>query len=136
MTFITDKIRANGWRDADLDVVARALIEAARREGSGLQKAIYAPMTDEQWRHHRHMQNLQFAFTDARTVLSALKREKQEVDEMSGLASGDDFGAAGVVHSSDCAVHNEPAYPAGPCNCGPGRLLRALVDLTKTDGNA
>lgn len=21
-------------------------------------------------------------------------------------------------HASDCAVHNEPAYPAGPCNCG------------------
>lgn len=20
-------------------------------------------------------------------------------------------------HTSDCAVHNEPAYPAGPCNC-------------------
>lgn len=22
-----------------------------------------------------------------------------------------------VEHASDCAVHNEPAYPAGPCNC-------------------
>lgn len=22
------------------------------------------------------------------------------------------------THASDCAVHNEPAYPAGPCNCG------------------
>ena len=21
-------------------------------------------------------------------------------------------------HWSDCAVHNEPAYPAGPCDCG------------------
>jgi hypothetical protein len=21
-------------------------------------------------------------------------------------------------HDSDCAVHNEPAYPAGPCDCG------------------
>jgi hypothetical protein len=20
-------------------------------------------------------------------------------------------------HASDCAVHNEPAYPAGPCDC-------------------
>lgn len=24
----------------------------------------------------------------------------------------------GVLHKSDCAVHNEPAYPAGPCDCG------------------
>lgn len=22
------------------------------------------------------------------------------------------------VHASDCAVHNEPAYPNGPCDCG------------------
>lgn len=25
---------------------------------------------------------------------------------------------AGKVHASDCAVHNEPAMPNGPCNCG------------------
>lgn len=24
----------------------------------------------------------------------------------------------GVLHKSDCAVHNMPAYPNGPCNCG------------------
>ena len=23
-----------------------------------------------------------------------------------------------IIHDSDCAVHNEPAYPNGPCNCG------------------
>ena len=23
-----------------------------------------------------------------------------------------------VLHASDCAVHNEPAYPKGQCNCG------------------
>lgn len=22
------------------------------------------------------------------------------------------------LHASDCAVHNAPAYPAGPCDCG------------------
>lgn len=26
--------------------------------------------------------------------------------------------AACCGHASDCAVHNEPAYPAGPCDCG------------------
>lgn len=26
-------------------------------------------------------------------------------------------GALDVRHASDCAVHNEPAYPAGECNC-------------------
>jgi hypothetical protein len=23
-----------------------------------------------------------------------------------------------VLHRSDCAVHNAPAFPAGPCDCG------------------
>lgn len=23
----------------------------------------------------------------------------------------------GIIHDSDCAVHNEPAYPNGKCNC-------------------
>lgn len=25
---------------------------------------------------------------------------------------------AKTCHDSDCSVHNEPAYPAGPCDCG------------------
>lgn len=25
---------------------------------------------------------------------------------------------ADTVHASDCATHNEPAYPNGPCDCG------------------
>jgi len=28
--------------------------------------------------------------------------------------------AAGPKHWSDCAVHNEPAYPNGPCDCNVG----------------
>lgn len=27
-------------------------------------------------------------------------------------------------HWSDCAVHNEPAYPNGPCSCGRDRAAR------------
>lgn len=26
--------------------------------------------------------------------------------------------STGVQHASDCAVHNEPAHPNGPCDCG------------------
>lgn len=25
---------------------------------------------------------------------------------------------SGVIHKSDCALHNEPALPKGPCDCG------------------
>ncbi|MEG9528384.1 MAG: hypothetical protein MIL41_21885 [Hyphomicrobiales bacterium] len=31
-----------------------------------------------------------------------------------------------VGHWSDCAVHNEPAYPAGPCDCGGFRYRPTL----------
>lgn len=52
------------------------------------------------------------------------------------------MNALTVRHTSDCAVHNEPAMPAGPCNCGAqaradGRRLRgmaqaALMDLRRS----
>ena len=31
-------------------------------------------------------------------------------------------------HTSDCAVHNEPAMPRGLCNCGHREALRAEYD--------
>jgi hypothetical protein len=27
-----------------------------------------------------------------------------------------------INHKSDCSLHNEPAIPAGPCDCGPAEL--------------
>jgi len=38
----------------------------------------------------------------------------------------------GVIHASDCAVHNGPAYPAGPCDCGAmsdRQRLEAIVSV-------
>ncbi|GEM_PF-5856083 len=29
-----------------------------------------------------------------------------------------------VLHDSDCALHNEPAYPNGPCDCSVSRPLK------------
>ncbi len=29
-----------------------------------------------------------------------------------------------IEHASDCAVHNEPALPVGPCNCGAVAFVR------------
>ena len=34
----------------------------------------------------------------------------------------------GDGHWSDCATHNEPAMPNGPCNCGGYSNLRLLPD--------
>ncbi|WP_244134224.1 hypothetical protein [Burkholderia gladioli] len=33
--------------------------------------------------------------------------------------------AGGTIHASDCAVHNGPAYPNGPCNCGTAQAVAA-----------
>ena len=30
----------------------------------------------------------------------------------------------GTIHASDCAVHNMPAYPNGPCDCGANKTIR------------
>lgn len=34
-------------------------------------------------------------------------------------------------HYSDCAVHNEPAYPPGPCNCGAGASTPSFSAITQ-----
>ena len=42
------------------------------------------------------------------------------------------FCKDGVIHASDCAVHNGPAYPAGPCDCGvmnDRQRLEAIVSV-------
>lgn len=36
--------------------------------------------------------------------------------------------ADGVIHASDCAVHNEPAMPNGPCTCG---VLTRIRDIER-----
>lgn len=38
------------------------------------------------------------------------------------------YADRGIRHASDCAVHNEPAYPKGPCDCD----ALAEVDLAPT----
>ncbi len=45
--------------------------------------------------------------------------------------------AAGVpsddlLHWSDCAIYNEPAYPAGPCSCGLEDRMRARIAELET----
>ena len=40
-------------------------------------------------------------------------------------------GARMTDHKSDCAVHNEPSMPAGPCDCGAGiveAIARAICE--------
>lgn len=31
-------------------------------------------------------------------------------------------------HTSDCAIYNEPAFPAGPCDCQPDAILTLAED--------
>ena len=37
-------------------------------------------------------------------------------------------------HKSDCAVHNEPAMPAGPCDCGEG-IVEATHPIIESMGD-
>lgn len=48
--------------------------------------------------------------------------DHEEKTKAHGVESASTAGLAGCQdgkcgHASDCAVHNEPAYPAGECDC-------------------
>ena len=51
------------------------------------------------------------------------------------LGSRPEYEKDGFPHWSDCALHNEPALPAGPCDCG-GWCPTSSIDaaLTLTNG--
>lgn len=53
------------------------------------------------------------ALQKARTEILRLREEVAFLKGCQCLACKD-----GVKHWSDCAVHNEPAIPSGPCDCG------------------
>ena len=45
--------------------------------------------------------------------IEQLRQERRDaIDAYRALLRGP------MQHASDCAVHNMPAYPAGPCDCG------------------
>lgn len=37
----------------------------------------------------------------------------------------------GIVHTSDCAVHNMPAFPAGKCTCGADEKYKKNINKQK-----
>lgn len=37
---------------------------------------------------------------------------------MTSMSGNSKRASPPVEHASDCAAHNAPAYPAGPCDCG------------------
>lgn len=55
-----------------------------------------------------------------------------EVREPEGVAKADQAPKPYGGHYSSCAIHNMPAYPAGPCDCGfdgaKTRIVRPSVD--------
>lgn len=44
------------------------------------------------------------------------ERVREAIDGLLGIRR--EAGQTARSHDSDCAVHNEPAMPAGPCDCG------------------
>lgn len=76
----------------------------------------------------------------ARNEISRLSKEVEDLrtglrlclENLDGIATGDDLpsivicakarallkGETDKLHASDCALHNAPALPVGPCDCG------------------
>ncbi|MGS1064163.1 helix-turn-helix domain-containing protein [Burkholderia glumae] len=76
----------------------------------------------------------------AEPILDAIQKLKDERDQWADAGYAAQAVAApvaepahcqcpacidGATHASDCAVHNEPAYPNGPCNCGSAQAVAA-----------
>lgn len=56
---------------------------------------------------------------DGRIIEKAYKAINKALAEQPAQPEGCQCPACKVTpHTSDCAVHNEPAYPKGGCNCG------------------
>jgi len=68
-------------------------------------------------------------FNEAITAIKEALREHamREVQRL-----GQEIEQEPVAHWSDCGVHNEPAYPAGECDCGGFNPTAWLVE--DTDG--
>lgn len=78
---MTKQLEENGWTPEDIDRAARALVEAARREGMRPTGQVYQALTDEQWRQHKNVPALQYVFTDARIVLSAVAKNGRQTPQ-------------------------------------------------------
>jgi hypothetical protein len=48
---------------------------------------------------------------NVRHLTMMLDNAEREIESLRGCHGGT------CDHSSDCAIHNEPAYPAGACDC-------------------
>lgn len=70
------------------------------------------------------------AFAPVAQALQRLTDKAEEIAARVTAARARKFDAAPTNHWSSCAVHNEPALPAGPCDCG------GYVEAVPVEGHA
>ncbi len=55
--------------------------------------------------------------------------ERRGMERAAGIA---EHGTATLTHASDCALHNAPAYPAQPCDCGVFDTAMAIAQAIRS----
>jgi hypothetical protein len=83
----------------------------------------------DQYAHQQVMSQPDHFINKAITAIKEALR-KHAMREVQRL--GQEIEQEPVAHWSDCGVHNEPAYPAGECDCGGFNPTAWLVE--DTDG--
>ncbi len=68
--------------------------------------------------HYTQSRHINEAITALKERLAQDKALQALHDENERLGLYKDAYAEPVAHWSDCAVHSEPAYPKGKCDCG------------------
>ena len=67
---------------------------------------------------------IMFSAPMVRAILDVIAERQRQISAEGWSLDHDDsprngdLAAAAACYASDCAVHNAPAYPPGPCDCG------------------
>lgn len=88
--------------------------DIARRQALGLAKygisVAENPLALRQWLQHAYEETLDQAIY-LRRAIDQIDAEVHGIDQVAQIS-------AAQQHASDCSLHNAPAYPPGPCDCG------------------
>jgi len=92
-----------------------------------------------------HIRRCEAALTKAGAILALTSQGKADAGGAAQASPIPVAGQGASNHTSDCAVHNEPALPSGPCDCGADatQALKSRLhpfayyfDLNDCDGRA
>jgi hypothetical protein len=111
------------YRGYDVEYVRADTVQALTADNARLQEALTGIKRAAAHRMKNDPKDLHSYYFH--TADAALNTGKEVMPDGTSKVPNNDIGpgdqdavAGAAGHRSDCAIHNAPAYPAGPCDCG------------------